>query len=157
MPKYVAGLSPIDQENGRTAGGRERAPNLKNEGPIAAESECPRQLSRRVEFINAWCEKECPQVLTGQVRIDWLARQKIVGREGISLCLGRDRVIVIYRSIHDPRRIKPGNRSAWRDAQIPSDNGIANARHRRTSQNREAVSRTENIGFALRKKTGQRH
>ena len=70
MPKHVAGLSSIDQENGRTAGGRERAPNLKIEARIAValcvQCEYPRQLSRRTEEKDAWRERECPQVLTGQ-------------------------------------------------------------------------------------------
>jgi hypothetical protein len=66
-------LSAIDQDNRRTAGGRERAPNLDNEARIAVtpriQSEYSRQLSRRTEGIDACRERETTQILTGQILI----------------------------------------------------------------------------------------
>src|ERR1039458_123227 len=148
LPKNLARLSATGQDNtatgvtGSTGCRGERAPNLEIVEPIAAESECSRQLSRRAEEIDAWREYECPQILTGQDVKDRLACQSIVCSEGISLCLLRDRVIVVYRSIHDPRRIKASDRSTWIEPHISVDNGIAGARHRRSPQDPEAGSRT---------------
>src|ERR1035437_108622 len=62
LPKHVAGLSSTDQDNRRTAVGPEYAPKLENEARIAVvlrvQSEYSRQLSRRVEAIDAWRECE---------------------------------------------------------------------------------------------------
>jgi hypothetical protein len=70
------------------------------------------------------------------------ALAQIVCSESISLGLTRDRVSVVYCSIHDSRRKKTDNRSARIDPQISIENGIASARYRRPPQNGEAVSRT---------------
>ena len=62
LPIYVASLSAVDQENRRTAGGHERAPNLKIEARIgvvlAVELEYAGQLGSRGKVINAWREYE---------------------------------------------------------------------------------------------------